>query len=267
VKTSGVRGNIPAAWGPRLRTAREQLRETLGPFGAWLTLCGAGLALSVAVLWPMGRYALKLENAWDRPVFAWFRDHQAGRGWTDAMELLTQMGNRWVIYAVTLATLPALALLAPRRRWAPPFLAVAAVLIEQVVRVGLLKVVDRGHPPTSNGTWPSGGIGRIVAIYGLLLFLVWWCARERGLHIAATSPAAVVAGLVLATMAVVEGYTRVYLLKHWLTDALGGYVFGGLLLIVFVYAGRALLDTTTDTTTDTSATDESRDKARLTLDA
>jgi membrane-associated phospholipid phosphatase len=262
VKTSGVRGNVPAAWGARLRTARAQLRETLGPFGAWLTLCGAGLALSVAVLWPMGRYAFKLENAWDRPVFAWFRDHQAGSGWTDAMELLTQMGNRWVTYAVVLAALPVLALLAPRRRWGPPFLAAAAVLIEQVVRVGLLKVVDRGHPPTSDGTWPSGGVGRIIAIYGLLLVLVWWCARERGLRIA-TSGTAVVAGLVLATMAVVEGYTRVYLLKHWLTDALGGYLFGGLLLIVFVYAGRALLDTTAEA----PAKDESRDKARLTLNA
>ena len=242
--------------------AREQLRGTLGPFGAWLMLCGAGLALSVAVLWPMGRYAFKLENAWDRPVFAWFRDNQAGQGWTDAMKLLTQMGNRPVIYVVTLAALPVLALLAPRRRWAPPFLAAAAVLIEQGVRVGLLKVVDRGHPPTSDGTWPSGGVGRVIAIYGLLVFLAWWCARERGWRIA-TSRTAVVAGLVLATMAVVEGYTRVYLLKHWLTDALGGYVFGGLLLIVFVFAGRALLDTTVKA----PAPGESRNTTHLALKA
>jgi membrane-associated phospholipid phosphatase len=43
-------------------------------------------------------------------------------------------------------------------------------------------------------------------------------------------------------MATIEGYSRLYLLKHWLTDVLGGYVFGLSLLAVFVYAGRALLD-------------------------
>ncbi|HEX6468675.1 MAG TPA: phosphatase PAP2 family protein [Streptosporangiaceae bacterium] len=226
----------------RLALARVQLRETLGPVGAWLMLCGAGLALSVAVLWPLGRAALRLEAAWDRPVFDWFRDHQAGAGWHRLMETLTQMGNRFVIYWITVAVAVGLALLAPRgRRWAPPALAVLAVLIEQVVRVGLLKVVDRGHPPTSLGTWPSGGVGRIIAIYGFLLFLFFWCARRRFPRLA-TRPLALAAGWLLAVMSVVEGYTRVYLLKHWLTDVLGGYVFGVLLLAVFVYAAGALLD-------------------------
>jgi membrane-associated phospholipid phosphatase len=230
------------AWPDRLALARAQLRQTLGPVGAWLMLCGAGLTLTVAVLWPLGRAALRLEGAWDRPVFAWFRDHQAGAGWHRLMEILTQLGNRFIIYGVTCAAAVVLAALAPRsRRWAPPALAVLAVLIEQVVRVGLLKVVDRGHPPTSLGTWPSGGVGRIIAVYGFLLFLLFWCARRRFPRVA-TRSVAVAAGRLVAVMAVVEGYTRVYLLKHWLTDVLGGYVFGALLLAVFVYAAGALLD-------------------------
>jgi membrane-associated phospholipid phosphatase len=228
----------------RLSVARDQLRETLGPLGAWVALCGAGLALAVAVLWPLGRLAYRLEGAWDRPVYDWFRDHQAGAAWTRANEILTLMGDRQLMYGITAVAMVVLALLAPRRRWAPPFIAGMAILIEQVVRVGLLKVVDRGHPPTSEGTWPSGGVGRIIAIYGMLLFLLLWCAAARGGRIGriAAPRTVAVAGVVLAAMATVEGYTRLYLLKHWLTDVLGGYVFGALLLAVLIYAGRALLD-------------------------
>jgi membrane-associated phospholipid phosphatase len=37
-----------------------------------------------------------------------------------------------------------------------------------------------------------------------------------------------------------EGYSRWYLNKHWVTDVLGGWFYGGLLLAVAVFAGRAL---------------------------
>ena len=234
-------------WGARLTTARAQLKETLGPSGTWVMLCGAGLAITFAVLWPLGRLALRLEEAWDRPVFEWFSDHRAGAGWTRFNEIVTQMGNRPPIYATAVAAALVLVVFAPRRRWVPPALVIMAVLIEQYVRVGLLRVVDRGHPPTSEGTWPSGGVGRTIAIYGFIAFLVFWCARRRGLRFATgqgrqVSRAAVAVGALLAVMATFEGYTRLYLQKHWITDVLGGYLFGGLLLAVFVYAGRALLD-------------------------
>jgi membrane-associated phospholipid phosphatase len=231
----------PAMWGARLTTSRERLKETLGPVGAWVMLCGAGLAVSVAVLWPLGRVALRLEGAWDRPVFGWFRDHQAGSGWHRFNEIVTQVGNRPPIYGTAIVAALVLVVFAPRRRWAPPALVIVAVLIEQVVRVGLLRVVDRGHPPTSEGTWPSGGVGRIIAIYGFIAFLMFWCARRRGLRVA-TGRTALAAGAFIAVMATFEGYSRLYLQKHWLTDVLGGYVFGCLLLAVLVYAGRALLD-------------------------
>jgi PAP2 superfamily len=234
-----------ARWEARLTTARAQLKDTLGPAGAWVMLCGAGLAVCVAVLWPLGRVALRLEDAWDRPIFGWFRDHQAGSGWHRLNEILTQVGNRPPIYAAAVVAALVLVALAPRRRWAPPALVIVAVLLEQVVRVGLLRVVDRGHPPTSLGTWPSGGVGRIIAIYGFIAFLLFWGARRRGLRIATgrTGPhTAAALGALVAVMATVEGYTRLYLQKHWFTDVLGGYVFGCILLAVFVYAGRALLD-------------------------
>jgi membrane-associated phospholipid phosphatase len=234
------------AWGTRLATARAQLKETVRPAGAWVVLCGAGLAICVAVLWPLGRLALRLEGAWDRPVLVWFRDHQGGPGWTRLMEILTQIGNRPTIYVAACAAAVVLVPLAPRRRrLVPSALVVLAVLIEQYMRVGLTRVVDRGHPPTSLGTWPSGGVGRIIAIYGFIAVLLVWCAKRRAPRVAGRRTAVAV-GVLIALMATVEGYTRVYLLKHWLTDVLGGYVFGGLLLVVFVYAGRVLFEERAD---------------------
>ena len=47
----------------------------------------------------------------------------------------------------------------------------------------------------------------------------------------------------LALAAVVEGYTRWYLAKHWLTDAVGAIVFGYLLLAVAAAAAAALNST------------------------
>jgi membrane-associated phospholipid phosphatase len=45
---------------------------------------------------------------------------------------------------------------------------------------------------------------------------------------------------VLWAAAFVEGYSRWYLNKHWITDVLGGWFYGGLLLAVVVFAGRAM---------------------------
>jgi membrane-associated phospholipid phosphatase len=41
---------------------------------------------------------------------------------------------------------------------------------------------------------------------------------------------------VVGLLAFVEGYTRIFLIKHWGTDVLGGWLYGGLMLLALMAA-------------------------------
>ena len=97
-------------------------------------------------------------------------------------------------------------------------------------------MVDRGHPPTGLGTYPSGGIARVVMTFGAIALFValTWRLRRRW-HVAL--------GTIVLVMATYEGYSRMYTQKHWLTDVITGLVFGpalflGSAIAVCVLAGR-----------------------------
>jgi membrane-associated phospholipid phosphatase len=135
-----------------------------------------------------------------------------------------------------------LAFVAGRRRWwAPGILILSVILVEKYQQSMLATIVDRGHPPTTLGTYPSGGCARLISVYGVILFAILELAR-------AGRRTRVLTWTVLAAAAFMEGYSRWYLNKHWLTDVLGGWLYGGLLLVVAVFAGRALLRRGTATT-------------------
>lgn len=81
---------------------------------------------------------------------------------------------------------------------------------------------------------PGGGPSQILSVYGLVLVLI--------LVLVPTLTRAWRAGLFtgLALAAIVEGYTRWYLARHWVTDAVGAIVLGYLLLAVAAAAAAAL---------------------------
>jgi membrane-associated phospholipid phosphatase len=197
------------------------------------------LACSLVLLLLAGFLAGAVEPWVDHPVFDFFGRHQTD-SLTPAMNLLTQMGNRKQTRYVAVVCTVLLTLLWRRRRWLPAVLVLGTVVVQRYGQLVLAKVVDRGHPPTTLGTWPSGGCARLIAIYGTILLLVLVGLGQRDRR---PSRVVVVAlWSVLGAAAWIEAFSRTYLLKHWVTDVVGGLGFGLLLLAVTGVAVTALGD-------------------------
>jgi membrane-associated phospholipid phosphatase len=178
-----------------------------------------------------GKLMALAETPVDRPVFGWAASHQV-QWWRSVNLVLTQMGSRLedkviaVIAAVVLAVLI-------RPLWAAPAVMAFLYGLERSGQELLAQLVHRGHPPTTLGTYPSGGCARIIAVWGGVALLLSASGLIRGWwRTLAWTAVAVAAG--------VEGYTRIYLLKHWASDAAGGWIFGVLVLAAAVAAVMVL---------------------------
>lgn len=223
------------SWQERAAAVQRGLTHDLGAPLAALAVLLAGLGATVAVLWPLGHAAKLGQSRVDVPLFRFAQERDHHRSLTSISKVLTQMGNRYEVKIVCVVAAVALTVAWRKRGWWVPVVVIAAAFgVEKYTQKVLGRVVDRGHPPTTLGTYPSGGVGRLLAIYGTILFLVLvtWPPRRRAVRFGAW--------LLLATAAFVEGYTRIYLLKHWFTDVVGGWVFGSLLLVVLVSATAVL---------------------------
>ena len=121
-----------------------------------------------------------------------------------------------------------------KRWWIAPIAIIGMFYVERYVQRLLAKIVDRGHPPTTLGTFPSGGVARILAIYGIIIALVI-CATpsmSRAWRVGLWTT--------LGTAAAVEAYTRVYLSLHWFTDAAFALPFGAMLCATGILTITAL---------------------------
>ncbi len=138
--------------------------------------------------------------------------------------LVTQLGHWPVVLAVLLGAGLALAI-AGR----------LASLVQLVVALGgellsvwLLKgAFDRPRPHLSyfaeaSASFPSGHATLAVAFWGTLAVILW---REKLLG----ATAALVAG---TTLAFLIGVSRLYLIEHFLSDVLNGWLLGGLWLVI-----------------------------------
>jgi membrane-associated phospholipid phosphatase len=217
----------------RLRLARTQLVGSIGPLGAFVMLLGGGVLVVTCIGVAFGFGVATLEHPVDWWAFH-LSDRLRGHGWARLMSVVTQMGDlsetriAGVVFAVLLA------FAARPRWWAPASLILGVIVVEKYQQSMLATIVSRGHPPTTLGTYPSGGCARLISVYGVILFLVLELTR-------AGRRTRAVAWALLWAAAFAEGYSRWYLNKHWLTDVLGGWFYGGLLLAVAVFAGRALI--------------------------
>jgi membrane-associated phospholipid phosphatase len=208
--------------------------DQIGRVATAIVVLLAGFATCILVGWGLGKVAHALEGRIDRPVFYWFASRQLGGSWQHAWNVLTLMGNRTETKLITVvAALLFTAVWAATRRprpWIPLVAIPVAYLFEKGGQMILKVIVNRGHPPTTNGSWPSGGCARLLFTYGIVIFVALLVANVRSRRIWATAWA------VLAFLAMVEAYSRTYLLKHWVTDVAGGLIYGSMGLAVMIAA-------------------------------
>ena len=232
------------AYGPGRRFGRSRLaaktREavaglvvTLGRPMAALTFLLYWAAVIVAVFWPVGLLAHALEDAIDWPVLLWVTDRRSP-GFEDFNWWYTTLGDRDPLKIVVVVAAVFFAPFWRRRFWIPLVAILVSFPLEQYVQAILAGMVDRGHPPTGLGSYPSGGIARVVMTFGAIaLFIALTWKLSRRWH--------VVLGTVVLIMASYEGYSRIYTQKHWLTDVISGLIFGPALFLGYALAVGVLV--------------------------
>jgi membrane-associated phospholipid phosphatase len=205
------------------------LRET----GRFLLLIVAGTIAVYAVMAVLGLLVVHTGHVIDKPVNHWVSQHLTGR-WTREMMKATEVGDTWTTRAAVVTAAVCMAVTWRRQRWLPA-VAVAALAVVQRLLTHVIHLTDPrvGPPGFPHGVFPSGGSERSVVFYGLIAYLLWheFSGRRR---------AAIWAAAVVAALAFNEGYSRLYLGMHWTTDVLSGWIYGLLLLTVFISAVRLI---------------------------
>jgi hypothetical protein len=225
----------PGSAGVRARfmTGVDAVTGRVGRLGAAALFLAGGTLVTMATGFVVGKLAHALEDSIDWPFFRWWESRQittwGGIEWAHVWRDLTSIGSP--VLTQNMAVIGGLALAAlwcRRQWWAPPVVLVLAYVIEKYGQIWLKAVVDRGHPPTTLGTFPSGGCARVLAIYGLIIFLTlrWWGPQSRRPWVAG--------GLLLAVVLSIQAYARIYNLEHWVTDVVGGVIYGLMLLAMMI---------------------------------
>ena len=198
--------------------------------GVGVLTCAGGV-LAYKVMDQLGPTVIKQGPVIDEPMYHWTVDHQV-KWWGDVMERLTKLGNSQPSWGAAGAGAAILAVAWPRRKWVPPVALGSAFVVERCVTLALRRKFGRPGPPTSPlGTYPSGGVDRVVYLYGLIAYLTW---REFS---GSPQGKALAIGAVTA-LSFNEAYSREYLSKHWFTDILSGLFYGAILLAPSIAAVR-----------------------------
>jgi membrane-associated phospholipid phosphatase len=213
--------------GPADDTVRRSLREA----ARFLLIIAVGMAAVYAVMALLGLPVTHQGHVIDQPVNRWLSQHSV-HAWAREMAKTTRIGNTWTTRGAVVTAAVCLAVTWRRMRWLPP-LALAVLSLIQHPLTHLIHLTDPrvGPPGFLHGTFPSGGSERCVAFYGLIAYLLWreFSGRRR---------AAIWSAAAVAALAFNEGYSRLYLGMHWATDVLSGWIYGLLILLVFVAAVR-----------------------------
>ena len=197
----------------------------------FLLIVVAGAVAVYALTALLGLLVVHAGPTIDKPLLTWTTAHRVHE-WAALMNRLTKIGNTWTTWGAVAAAAVCLAVTWRRNRWLPPVALGAAIVVDHFTTLYIRHTFERPGPPDSpHGTFPSGGCDRIILFYGLIAYLLWHeFSRQRR--------AGIWAGATVAALAFSEGYTRFYLTLHWFTDVLSGWIYGSLLLLLFIVAVR-----------------------------
>jgi membrane-associated phospholipid phosphatase len=225
-----------AAVGRRFQTQRDCLVEGLGPVGALVALVCAAIPPLTVVCYLVGVLGKHFPvTALNKSLNAWFLDQAALTTWLRLpVRAVNTFGNWPETLVVSSVAAIGLGVAARDRRWLPALLIGTVVLVERCLQRTITLTLHAQPPPTGSGLFPSGATARIIAVYGLILYLVLRRTRP-GWRLA-------VAGwTVIALMAFLQAYGRLYLGYHWMVDVPGGVLFG-ILLLTTMLASRSVFD-------------------------
>jgi PAP2 superfamily len=211
--------------------ARSAIADAAAGSGRLLVIAVLGAIGAFGVMCLLGLLVVNHGLAIDKPVFTWIQGHHVHK-LAAAMNRLTKIGDTWTTWGAAIAAAVCLTVTWRDKRWVPAVALGSLIAVDHFTTLALRHVFHRLGPPTSPlGTYPSGGCDRCIVFYGLIAYLLW---RE----FSGRRSTAIWAGAVVAALGFNEAYSRVYLSLHWLTDALSGVLYGGLLLAGYILAIR-----------------------------
>lgn len=171
-------------------------------------------------------------SAVDLSVTQWFASVRTP-AMTDFFLLMTQFGGTGAVLVVSVVAFGYF--LWRMRTYALPFL--LAVLGNSLTVFFLKEALQRARPSADFAyyfetlfSFPSGHSAIAVAAYGFIAYALVRTAQGRA------AKSAVIIGAVIFILLI--GISRLYLGVHYLSDVIGGFVFGGAWLLIGILAHR-----------------------------
>ena len=212
---------------------RDHLVGGVGPFPAYVLIVSASLPLIVIVGFIAGMVSTH-QPVWSQNVslFAWFMREgpTVPASMLRALRGVSKVGSWHPVLLISAVASVGLFFLAKHSRWLAPVLVGLAIFVERSVQVTIGFFVHQPHPPTTLASYPSGGVARVVAVYGFIAFLYLRLRKGHSWRVS------VFVWTFVALFAFLEGFARAALLLHWPFDIPGGWLLGVILLAVMMAA-------------------------------
>jgi membrane-associated phospholipid phosphatase len=223
--------------GPRksIAQARDTIARRSHPLVAAALMLIVGIAVTLVVTYAFGRLTrLGVIVRADHPLDNFVNTHRVSL-MSRLLLTVTQIGSYTVDF--TIAITGGLLIWVLSRRWLPLVTLGLAIPTEIFLQQRINMLVHGAMPARSVAIGPpgpyfSGGSARTLIVCGLLVYFVQSLGLERRQR--------TLLWTLVALAAFLEGYSRLYLGRHFAIDIVGGWVFGSLFLVSVVLAVDAL---------------------------